>query len=319
MRINVEFDSTDHVDEPGVKRFYRSVAACLLHLIGELDEVAVPAGTTAHTDVVVPPPPPPPPPMESNFRFAEASAPPPPPYTGNVVAGNFPPPPPPPPPPVNTAVPPPPPPPALPAADAASGAVSVTGGTVEYDSAGLAWDGRIHQKAKSKKGDGTWKLQKGIHEKSPGLVEAVVKELSARKLTVSAPGIDAQMSLANIPAPPANLSVPLPPTGTSSVPVPPPPPPAPVGNVPAPPPPPPVSVQGGAGTGAVPLTPFKQLMDKIIGSKMVPSDVSRVVQFHGVANLMELNKRPDLIPHVDGTIDKINNGIPLEMILANQA
>lgn len=45
-----------------------------------------------------------------------------------------------------------------------------------HDSAGVPWDGRIHQKAKSKKKDETWKLQKGI---APELVTSVIQELVA--------------------------------------------------------------------------------------------------------------------------------------------
>lgn len=319
MRINIEFSSDDLVERAEVKRFYRAVAGSLLHIIGDLDENdEVPTGTTAaeprqsfdralpeayadgepvaSNHGTVPPAPP-----LNGYTFAEASAvppppPPPAPEVSNVV--NFPVPPPPPPPPVNTAVPPPPPPPVPTVADAPSAVVSATEATAEYDSAGMAWDARIHQKGKNKKADGTWKLQKGINEKQPGLVEAVVKELAARK----------------------NATVSLP--ATSSVPVPPPPPPTAVAPVPVPPPPAPVSVSGDSTGGAVPPPPgggFKQLIDNILASKLPAENVASLCQFHGAQNLQELNKMPHLWPEFQGSLGKIAAGIPLEMILAKMA
>lgn len=338
MRINIEFDSNDHVDEPSVKRFYRSVAASLLNIIGELHDAGddAPEGTSA-------PPAPPAPPL-NGYTFGEASSsvpppppPPPPVHVSNVV--NFPVPPPPPPPPVTStsqafspagsppiastaAVPIPsaPPAPPAPAAAALSGAASA----LDYDSANVAWDERIHQKGKNKKGDGTWKLRKQVGA-SPEQVAAfnaltlhVLQEQAAHKVAGTfAP-----------PPPPPPPSVSLPPTVpvTGAVFVPPPPPPPPVGAVFVPPPPPPVSVQGGASNGsasngAVPAPPseFKQLMDGFLAAKVPPQDVAKICQYHGAPNLMELNKREDLFPAVKQTIEKIAQGIPLEMILANQA
>jgi hypothetical protein len=352
MRINIEFDSNDAVGSEQVKRFYRAVSGSLLHIIGDLDDAAeVPTGTTdpdtavgraAAIAALRPEERVAPPITLHSFGFAEASQvpPPPPPTSGNVVVGNFlqaPPPPPPPatvlitvtppPPPVNTAVPPPPPPPAPIVEVAPSAVVSVIGATVEFDSAGMPWDARIHQKGKSVTKQGVWKLQKGIHEKQPGLVESVVKELASRMVAPSYnPAADnaAQQNAASgytVPPPPPPVS--LPPTSSPML-VPPPPPPPPATMVPPPPPPAPVSAEGvaangGASNGAVPVTEFKLLIDRILKAKIAPTDVQRLCLFHGAPSLMELNKMQNLFPAVRESLDKLDAGIPLEMILSRQA
>ena len=51
---------------------------------------------------------------------------------------------------------------------------------VDLDAEGLPWDGRIHGAAKKKLAkEGTWKLIKGVETKSPGIVEQVKAELRA--------------------------------------------------------------------------------------------------------------------------------------------
>ena len=355
MRINIEFDSNDPVGSTATKRFYRAIAGSLLHIIGDLEEFlpeSVPEGTIKeHTHSfgfaeanAAPPPiapgfvPPMPPPsgnvVAGNFRQAPPPPPPPLPPTLVELQAQIPPPPtvaptmyvpaPPPPaapitsPPVNTAVPQPPPPPAPIAAAAPVAASVLTNGqplnvsATEYDSAGMPWDARIHQKGKSVTKQGVWKLQKGIHEKSPGLVESVVKELASRSISVV------------VPPPPPPFPVSLPPT-SSAVPVPPPPPPASVAMVPPPPPPPPVPTSGapagvgpGNGTDQAP-SQFKQLIDRILAAKIAPTDVQRLCAFHGAPSLMELNKMQHLFPGVHQSLDKIDAGVPLEMILNRQA
>jgi hypothetical protein len=363
MRIHIEFDSNDLVDQPKVQRFYRAFAGSLLHIIGDLTEVpdvsdgdktdgfahdstGVSTGTTAHSLAFAKAaqvPPMPPPITLHSFGFAEASQvpppPPPPPPTGNVVIGNFPPPPPlppppppPPPPPVNTAVPPPPPPPVNTVAGVPGAASVLTSSqplnvsALEFDSAGTPWDARIHQKGKSVTKQGVWKLQKGIHEKQPGLVESVVKELASRMLHAD---LESRYGIVFTPPPPPSTShVPPPPPPVSlppgSMSVPPPPPAASVGMVPAPPPPPPVSVQGvsangGEGDGPAAPSQFKLLIDRILGAKIAPTDVQRLCLFHGAPSLMELNKMQNLFPAVRESLDKLDAGIPLEMILNRQA
>lgn len=165
-------------------------------------------------------------------------------------------------------------------------AAGVAGAVVsaEYDSAGMPWDARIHQKAKGKKKDNTWKLIKGI---DTAIVQAVTAELAARK------GASAPVSL---PLPPnfaPGTQAPGPILGTNSVSV------SPVSNVPAPPGVPappasaPVSVPPPPAIGAVPSSPYRALIDKITeftkAGKLAPAKVAEICQTHGAPSLMALN------------------------------
>lgn len=162
-------------------------------------EANVPAGTPPAPQApdMSPPPPPPPPPN----NVVPLVPPPPPPAPSNVV-------------PLTTPLAPP-----APLATATTTLPTLT--PDEHDSAGMPWDARIHQKTKSKKKDGTWKLQKGINQ---ALVITVTQELSA------------QGRMGVIPLPPTAPSVeqpnpmslfgrtPLPVGASAPVPLPPPPP-----------------------------------------------------------------------------------------------
>jgi hypothetical protein len=207
---------------------------------------------------------------------------------GNVLQGNFsltgsipPPPPPPPPALVTTAA-------ALPSLtgpDLATGAAAVAGVvSAEYDSAGMQYDARIHQKGKGKKKDGTWKLIKGIDQ---AVVQAVTAELAAKRTTTQ---------------------VPLPPNG-NTVPVPPlPPVPAPPG-VPAPPAATgaPVPVPPVPAVGAVGASPYRAFLDKVTeltrANKITAAKVSEICQRHGAPSLSALTSMQHLISDIDASID----------------
>lgn len=219
-------------------------------------------------------PPPPPPPIQNHYPSESGDAGDYDDETGdsNVVnfptAGTVPPPP-----PANIAATPAPSGNVAPIVVAATDVVSVPM-PLEFDSAGMPWDARIHQKAKGQKKDKTWKLIKGI---DPAIVQAVTAELAARKVIPDA------------------LKVPLPPTstGSNSVPVPP------VTNVPAPPGVPappasaPVSVPPPPAVGTVGASPYRALIDKIAEftkvGKLAPAKVAEVCQSHGAPSLMALN------------------------------
>lgn len=181
------------------------------------------------------------------------------------------------------------------------------------------WDARIHQKAKGKKQDGTWKLIKGVDKT---LVENVVRELAASKLPPNAAPAGVNVGAAP-PAPPASVAppVPLPPAdiaaGTGTVPMPPQP-----GTVPAPPSgmpaqtvSPPVPVPPGATAAAVPAAPgtlgapgpYRALIDKITEAtktnKLTAQQVLAIVHDAGAPNLMQLNQFPHLIEVVSSGID----------------
>lgn len=307
MHIHIDVDHDDVLtDNPKRLHAIRAAAYFLLHAIGDLQDLETPtappvapaamapaanaaAASVAVNTSMTPPAPmvsvpvsnvPPPP---NAFIPTSFSVPPPPPPSSAATdadydeetgerndfpqAGTVPPPP-----SVNTAAvlaP-------LPAPVQTAAAVlsvasvaTATTGTIEYDSAGMPWDARIHQKAKGKKKDNTWKLIKGI---DPAIVQAVTAELAARK------GASAPVSL-----PQGSNSVPVPPV--TNVPAPP--------GVPAPPASAPVSVPPPPAVGAVSASPYRALIDKITeltkAGKLAPAKVAEICQSHGAPSLMALN------------------------------
>lgn len=200
-------------------------------------------------------------------------------------------------------------------------------GNDEYDSSGIPWDGRIHQKHKSKKKDGTWKLQKGIAD---SLVEAIMRELTPRIRHVP--------TIVHTTAGPVLPPVPTPNTVGASAPVPLPPipvgatnpyantaPPAPIEQAQAysphlgfPPIPttaqaptaPPAPVQdatpGAQGPNA---DPFRALVTKITNARnekrIAPEEITACVTGAGAPSLQLLNNMPHLIPTVEASIDAI--------------
>lgn len=249
-----------------------------------LNVPSVPAGTTA-----APPAPPAPPPPPSNvLPFV-------PPVPSSVVT------------PTATVTPPAPsaPPVASTLLVPASPVTMTTGAspTDEYDSAGIPWDARIHQKTKNKKKDGTYKLLKGVDS---GLVSSVVVELQSQGRirqnmagqstvpsvpqpdpltlfgkTALPPGASAPVSLSPQTYQVGQLPPPPPAPGTypqssqentqaqnAQVPAPPAPPQASVNLPPAPPVPvPPSASMGMPNAGQPPVLPavseFRALVDKI--------------------------------------------------------
>lgn len=147
----------------------------------------------APPNMIVPPPPAPP--------ASTVVSPP-----SNVVYPSFVPPP---PPPVASVTAPaaPPAPPTMSAATAALTAPTIAsaGPLGEPDSAGMPWDARIHQKLKSKKKDGTWKLQKSV---DAALVAAVTQELHARVQALNTPVTAGASAPVPLPPPPPVSSAP---------------------------------------------------------------------------------------------------------------
>lgn len=156
----------------------------------------------------------------------------------------------------------------------------------EFDSAGVPFDERIHQKKRGKKTDGSWKLQKGI---DPAVVQSVISELSASG-KMQQPG-----AASSAPNPPSAASVfgksPLP-AGAEA------PPPPPAAN-PAPPPPP--------ASDAMPTVTFRTLVAKCAAAtkagKLQPQQIAAICQQHGAPTLMALNSMAHLIPAVNDTLD----------------
>lgn len=192
----------------------------------------------------------------------------------------------------------------------AAAAASVASAPAEYDSAGIPWDARIHQKAKGKKKDLTWKLIKGIAD---DVVIAVTTELMSRKVgtaasPAAAPTPPAPPSAVGVAPPPPSVFLPNPNDAgqQDTVPVPPVPSAPAAGAVPA---------SAGPVAGAVPVPPvapagplgvtYRSLIDKMTSGtpKLVAAKVLEVVTSCGCPNLQQLNQMPQIWPDVDAKLD----------------
>lgn len=161
---------------------------------------------------------------------------------------------------------------------------------VEFDSAGVPFDDRIHQKKRGQKTDGSWKLQKGI---DPAIVQRVISELSAsgkmRPLDAPPP------PSANVPSPPSSEAAsvfgksPLPASAAAPSP--------PINEAPPPPPP----------SDAMPTVTFRALVARFAAAtkdgKLTPQEVQGICQQHGAPTLMALNSMAHLVPDVSATLD----------------
>lgn len=197
----------------------------------------------------------------------------------------------PPPPPPLIDIPPPPLPPAslLPSVLNSPGNIPVASAPVEFDSSGVPFDDRIHQKKRGQKTDGSWKLQKGI---DPAVVQAVISELSAAGKMAPAgtvqPRATTAASSAASQSPAAGVfgKSPLPAGATPA-------------DNPAPPPPP--------SSDAMPTVTFRALVAKCAAAtkdgKMTPQEVQGLCQQHGAPTLMALNSMAHLIPDVNASLD----------------
>lgn len=194
-------------------------------------------------------------------------------------------------------------------AGSAADAVGVV--SAEADSAGMPYDDRIHQKAKGKKKDGTWKLIKGV---DTAIVQAVTAEIAARRAASPAPTAGSLPVAGNSAS---NGTPAVPPAGSNTVPVPPVPNDAAAngmsaqnnagGVVPVPPAP------AVGGVGASDASPYRKLIDKITdltkSQKITPAKVMEICQSHGAPSLMALNGMQHLVPEVDKDIDAAALGL----------
>lgn len=159
----------------------------------------------------------------------------------------------------------------------------------EYDSAGVPWDARIHQKKKTVKADGSWKLQKGIAD---SIVEFVMKDLAPRIRSSSA---------AAPPAPPAGS---LPPAHLAPPPIPP-------VNSSAQAPLAPAAPPAPASPGAVDTDEaYRALVNRIVEARtakgLSPEDLSAHVYAPcGVPSLQALRAMPGKIPEVATMLDAL--------------
>lgn len=171
----------------------------------------------------------------------------------------------------------------------------------EFDNSGVPYDGRIHQKAKSKKKDGTWKLQKGIDST---IVESIMKELTPRIRNVTVPPAlhDPQDSARAL----MFGQTPLPAGASAPVTLPPvPPPPAQTTQTPAAPPAPPAP----QAPGAQEVSPYRALVAKITtakaAGKITAQEVTGLITGAGVPSIQLLNAMPHKIPEVEAAFDAL--------------
>lgn len=164
--------------------------------------------------------------------------------------------------------------------------------SVETDSTGLPWDGRIHSRTKSKMVNGQWKNTRGI---DPELIKRVTAELRTA-MAAPAPAY-IPPPLASVP--PAPMAVPQAPASV---------PPAPM-SVPIAPAAAPIAPIAPATPASTEPLGFPAVMAKIsqaVGSgKLTKAQVAQVVTKHGLPALTVLPTRPDLLPAISADIDAL--------------
>ncbi len=144
------------------------------------------------------------------------------------------------------------------------------------DAQGLPWDARIHSETKALNKDGTWRRRRNL---DPAILEVVEQELQGQATPVNAP----------TPPPPPP---PLPPAPVAA---PPPPPPSP--SIPPVPPAPPAT----AATHT-----FESFMREVnvgmMSGKLDIGAVKAACDELGLANLLALEGRPDLLPAISNRL-----------------
>lgn len=152
---------------------------------------------------------------------------------------------------------------------------SAPAGAVETDSAGIPYDARIHNSGRTKKVDGTWKIQRGLDK---DIVVAVMSELTGVRGTPGSPVL--------LPSAPSPVPVPVPPLGVPKPPVD-----VSAGAVPVPP----VTANGG-------LLAFRAMMTKISAGleagRITNVDVANAHKDVGLTGLQLAVTRSELIPQI---------------------
>lgn len=140
--------------------------------------------------------------------------------------------------------------------------------SADLDSAGLPWDARIHQKARNKKKDGTWKLQKGI---DPGIVAQVTAQLAATRPAAPPPPPVQTVTPVTVPAPPATPAAPAAP----------------------------------AAPGVTFRDLMQKVAKATVANQLTPLQAAEAAQSAGAPNLGSLIGMSHLIPAVNEAIDRI--------------
>jgi len=138
--------------------------------------------------------------------------------------------------------------------------------SVELDSEGMPWDGRIHTTAKTKVANGTWKRARGVDKE---LVEAIKAEYLGNDMSQTP-------TSESIVTPKVEVITEAQPCVITDAP-------------PPPPPPPPPTEQGD---------PVRIFMSAVAKSGILPSSINAVLQKHGVQTLQKIREHADKIPAI---------------------
>lgn len=183
---------------------------------------------------------------------------------------------------------------AIAAPPTASPAVS---GSVEYDSKGMPWDGRIHASSKNKVADGTWRYKRGCDDAVIAQIEAELRATMGAPAAVAAGGAAPAFGPhpffdGTAAVPPVPAAVPAAPAVVPVAPAP----------VVAPPPAASVAVPVAAAAGLTYESLIAALPAKITSGELTATQLQEACEKFGVASIGSLAARPDLVPIIAATL-----------------
>ena len=198
-----------------------------------------------------------------------------------------------------------------PAAPAAPPTASpAASGSVERDSKGMPYDGRIHSASKNKVADGSWRYKRGCDEAVIAAVEAELRTAASAApvggvgtpwpfpdgAVAAAVPVQPAVPLAPVAPPPV---APPPPAASVAVPV------APAAGVAPSAPVAPAGVAPSAPVAVAGMT-YEALMaalpPKIVSGELTASQMQQACEMYGVPSIAALATRPDLVPAVAASL-----------------
>lgn len=194
----------------------------------------------------------------------------------------------------------------LPAAPAAPPTASpAVAGSVEYDSKGMPWDGRIHASSKNKVADGSWRYKRNCDEATIAQIEAELRATMGAPAVAAGGATQVQAAGGTAPAfgphpffdgtaavPPVPAAVPAAPAVVPVAPAP----------VAAPAPAAPVAVPVAAAAGLTYESLIAALPARITSGELTATQLQEACEKFGVASIGSLAARPDLVPIIAATL-----------------
>lgn len=166
-------------------------------------------------------------------------------------------------------------------------------GSIERDSKGMPWDGRIHASSKAKVADGSWRYKRGVDDTTIAPIEAEIRAALAAPVGGSPafaphPFYDVQQ----VQPSPAGVAPPPPVAIAPAAPAP----------VVAPPPAAPVAVPVPPVAPVTAITTYDTLMaalpPKIVSGELTAAQMQEACEQYGVPSIAALAQRPDLVPFI---------------------